>query len=68
MYALDTYLVSGDEVPDEEQHAHDDMLGDGCDVGASDFKDLQSLTGGSVEVDVIRPDTGSKAELQVFGL
>lgn len=50
---LDTDLVGGDEVADEEEDAHDDVLCDGDDVGARDLEDLEALLGGCVEIDVV---------------
>ena len=63
-----TDLVGGDEVADEDEHAHDGVLSDGDDVGAGDLEDLDALGDRGVEVDVVGADTCSHAELEVLGL
>ena len=62
----DTDLVGGDEVADEEQDVHQDMLGDGDDVGAGDFEHLDVALYCSIEVDMVRPDAGGDADLEVL--
>lgn len=47
------HLVGGDEVADEEENAHDDVLRDGGDVRAGDLQDLDLALDGGVEVDVV---------------
>ena len=64
----ETNLVSGDKVADEEEDGHHDVLSDRDDVGARDLEDLDTALDGSVEVDVVRADTGSDAGLEVLGL
>jgi hypothetical protein len=68
--ALGDLLVGGDEVADEGQDGHNNVLGDGDDVGASDLGDGDTAVGlvGGIEVDVVRPDTSSDGELQVLSL
>jgi hypothetical protein len=46
------------------------VLGNGDDVGASDFGNSDTTVGliGSVQVDVVRSDTSSNSELEVLGL
>lgn len=63
-------LVGGDEVADEDEHGHDDVLGDGDDVGASDFSDGDTAVGGvgGVEVDVVGTDTCGDTDLEVLAL
>ena len=63
-------LVGGDEVADEEEDGHDDVLSDGDDVGASDFGNGDTTVGsvGGVEVNVVGTNTGSDGELEVLGL
>lgn len=63
-------LVSGDEVADEDEDSHDDMLGNGDDIAASDLGDGDTAVGGvgSVQVDVVRANTSSDSEFQVLGL
>ena len=63
-------LVGRDEVADEDEHGHDDMLGDGNDVGASDFGDGDTAVGlvGGVKVDVVGSNTGSDGDLELLGL
>lgn len=64
----DAYLVSGNEVADEQEDAHDDMLGDGHDVRARDLEHLDTPLDGRIEVDVVRADTSSDADLEVLRL
>jgi hypothetical protein len=63
-------LVGRDEVADEDEDGHDDVLSDGDDVGASDLGDSDAAIGrvGGVEVDVVRTDTSSDGNLEVLGL
>ena len=65
--ALD-HLVGGDKVADEEEDAHDDVLCDRGDVRAGHLEDLDPAVDGSVEIDVVRADTCSDADLEVLGL
>lgn len=65
--ALD-HLVGRDEVADEEEDAHHDMLGDRGHVGAGDLKDLDLALDGGVEVDVVRADTSGDTDLEVLCL
>lgn len=67
--ALDL-LVGGDEVADEDEDGHDDVLGDGDDVAAGDLGDGDTTIGlvGGVEVDVVGADAGSDGKLEVLGL
>jgi hypothetical protein len=46
------------------------MLGDGDDVGASDFGNSDTTISlvSSVQVDVVRSDTSSNSELELLGL
>ena len=63
-------LVGRDEVADEGEDGHNDVLSDGDDVGASDLGDGDTAVGlvGSIEVDVVGTDTSSDGELEVLGL
>lgn len=63
-------LVRGDEVADQGQDGHDDVLSDGDDIGASDLGDGDTAVGlvGGVQVNVVRTNTGSNGELQLLGL
>lgn len=63
-------LVGGDEVADESEDGHDNVLSDGDNVGAGDLSDGDTAVGlvGGIEVDVVRADTSSDGELQVLGL
>lgn len=67
---LGDLLVGGDKVADESEDGHDDMLGDGDNVGASDFSDGDTAVGlvGGIEVDVVGTDTSSDGNLEVLGL
>ena len=64
----DAHLVRRDEVTDEREDGHDDVLGDRDDVGARDLGDGDLALVGRVEVDVVRADTGGDAELEVLRL
>lgn len=63
-------LVGGDEVSDEEEDGHDDVLSDGDDVGAGDLSNGDTAIGlvGGVKVDVVRADTSSDGNLELLGL
>ena len=63
-------LVGGHEVADEGEDGHDDVLGDGHDVGASNLGHGDTAIGlvGSIEVDVVRTDTSSDGNLEVLRL
>lgn len=63
-------LVGGDEVADEDQDGHQDVLGDGHDVGAGDLGDGDAAVGlvGGVEVDVVGADAGGDGNLELLGL
>ena len=65
---LEAYLVRRDEVANEQEDAHDDMLCDRHDVGAGDLEDLDALLDSGVEVDVVGADTGGDTDLQVLRL
>ena len=65
--ALD-HLVRGDEVADEQEDAHHDVLRDGDDVRAGHLEDLDALLDSGVEVDVVGADTGGDTDLQVLRL
>lgn len=63
-------VVGGDEVADQEEDGHDDVLGDGDDVRAGDLGDGDTTVGlvGGIEVDVIRADTSGDGELELLSL
>lgn len=63
-------LTGGTEVADEGEDGHDDVLGDGDDVGAGDFGDGDAAVGlvGDVQVDVVGANTGSDGDLEVLAL
>lgn len=63
-------LVSWDEVSDKDEHGHDDVLGDGDDVGASDLSNGDTAIGlvGGVQVDMVGTNTGGHGELEVLRL
>jgi len=62
-------LVSWDEVSDEDEDGHDDVLSNRHDIGASDLSDGDTTIGlvGSVEIDVVRSNTSSDGELELLG-
>lgn len=63
-------LVCGDEVADEGEDGHDDVLSDRHDIATSHFSDSDTAVGsvGSVEIDMVRPDTSCDGQLEVLGL
>jgi hypothetical protein len=63
-------LVSWDKVADEDENGHDDVLGDGDDVGARNLSDCDASIGlvGSVEIDVVGSDTSGHGEFEVLRL
>lgn len=69
-FTLGDLLVGGDEVADESQDGHDDVLGHGGDIAAGDLGDGDTTVGGvgGVEVDVVRTNTSSDGQLEVLGL
>ena len=64
------HLVGGDEVADQDEDGHDDVLGDGHDVGAGDLGDGDAAVGrvGSVQVDVVGTNTGRHGDLELLRL
>ena len=65
--ALD-HLVRGQEVADEQEDVHDDVLRDGDDVRASHLEDLNVALDGGVEVDVVGTDARGDTDLEVLRL
>lgn len=67
--SLDLF-VCGDEVADEDEDGHDDVLGDRDDVGAGNFSNGDAAIGRvrSVQVDVVGSNTSSDGKLQLLGL
>jgi hypothetical protein len=63
-------LTSGTEVADESEDGHDNVLGDGDDVGAGDFGNGDTAVGlvGLVQVNVVRTNTGGDGDLKVLAL
>ncbi|KAL2290575.1 hypothetical protein FJTKL_15622 [Diaporthe vaccinii] len=63
-------LMGGHKVADEGQDGHDDMLGNGDDVGARDLGNSNATVGGvgSVQVNMVGADTSGDSELQVLRL
>ena len=61
-------LVCGYEIADESEDGHDNVLGDGDDVGACHFGDGDTAvcSVGGVQVDVVGADTGSDGDLELF--
>lgn len=68
--AVADLVVGGDEVADQEEDGHDDVLGDGDDVGAGNLGDGDTTVGlvGGIQVDVVRADTSGDGELELLGL
>ena len=63
-------LVGRDEVTDQSQDGHNDVLSDGDDVGTGDLGNGDTAVGGvgGVQVNVVGTDTSSDSELEVLGL
>lgn len=63
-------LVCGNEVADEGEDGHDDVLGDRDDVGSSNLCNGDTTVGlvGSIEVNMVGTDTSSDSELEFLGL
>ena len=57
-----------DKVADEQEDAHDDVLGDRDDVGASDLEHLDALLRRGVEVNMVGPHTSSDTNPEVLRL
>ena len=57
-----------DKVPDEQEDAHDDVLGDRDDVGAGYLENLDTFLHCCVEVDMVGTDTRGDTDLQVLRL
>lgn len=68
--AVADHLVGGNEVADEVENGHDNVLGNGDNVAAGDLGDSDTTVGlvGGVEVDVVRANTSSDSDLKVLGL
>ncbi len=64
------HLVRGDEVADEDKDGHDDVLGHGYDVGASDFGNGDTTVGlvRGIQVNMVRTNTSSDGKLEVLRL
>lgn len=60
-------LVAHVVIADENEDGHDDVLGNRDDVGARDLSNSDLALVGRVEVNVVRTNTGSDAELEVLG-
>jgi hypothetical protein len=60
--------MSGNKVAYEREDAHNDMLSYRDNVRSRDFQDLDAMVYGGVQVDVVRPDTRSDTELQLWSL
>lgn len=63
-------LVGRDEVADQGEDGHDNVFSNGDDVAAGDLSDGDTAVGlvGSVEVDMVRANTGSDGNLEVLSL
>ena len=61
--------MRGDEVTDEDEDGHDDVFGDGDDIGACHFGDGDTAVGlvGCVQVDVVGADTSGNGNLELLG-
>jgi hypothetical protein len=63
-------LVGWDEISDEDEDGHEDVLGHRYDIGAGDFSNSDTTVGGvcGVEVDMVGTDTGSDSNLELLRL
>jgi hypothetical protein len=63
-------LVCRDEVSDKDEDGHDDVLGDGDDVGSGNLCDCDTSIGlvGRIEINVIGSNTSCNGNLQVLCL
>lgn len=63
-------LVGRDEVTDEDEDGHDNVLGDRDDIAAGDLSNSDAAIGlvGSIEIDVVGANTGGDGELEVLSL
>ena len=63
-------LVGWDEVSDEEEDGHNDVLGDRDNIGAGNFSDCDAAIGlvGSVQIDVVGANASGDGDLEVLGL
>lgn len=68
--AVTDLLVSRDEVADQGEDGHNNVLSNGDDVAASDLSNSDTAVGlvGSVEVDVVRANTSGDGDLEVLSL
>lgn len=60
------HLMRRHKVAHKQEDVHQHMLSDGHNVRAADFDDVDLVLDGSVEVDVVGPDTGGNSQLE-FG-
>ena len=63
-------IVGRDEVTDQKEDGHDNVLSDRDNVGTGHFGDGNTTIGlvGGIEVDVVGANTGGDSELQLLGL
>jgi len=66
---LDLFMC-GDEVTDEDEDGHNDVLGNGDNIGACYFGNGDTSIGlvGCVQVDVIGADSSCDGDLELLGL
>ena len=57
--------MSGNEITDEREDTHNDMLSYRDDIRSRDFQDLNAMVYGGVQVNVVRPDASGDTELQL---
>ncbi len=57
-----------DEVPDEQENAHDDVLSDRDDVGARDLEHFDTLLHSRIQVDVVGANTSGDTDFEVLSL
>ena len=62
-------LMGGDEIANESQDCHEDVLGDGNDIGACDFRNGDTAIGlvRGIEINMIGSDTCRNGKLELLG-
>ena len=60
--------MGGDEVADEGEDGHDDVFGNGDDIGASHLGNGDAAVGlvGGIEVDVVGSNSGSDGQFELL--
>jgi len=62
------HLMGRDKVADEQKDAHDNMFGDGDNVGSGNLENLDPLVDSGIEINVIGTNASCDAKLEVLCL